>query len=101
LPGCDAIFIGPNDLRAQMRTADGRDPSPEQHEAAVQRVIQIGKQVNCPTGIHAMDPHDALRRAQQGMQFLAVGSDLRMMTLKAQETLEVLRPGEVKELARY
>lgn len=29
LPGVDAIFVGPNDLRAQMRTADGKDPSPE------------------------------------------------------------------------
>jgi len=36
------------------------------------------------------------------MQFIAVGSDLRMMTQKAQETLDVLRPaGEKKDIARY
>ena len=38
LPGCDAIFIGPVDLRAQMRGPDGKDPTPQQHEAAVQKV---------------------------------------------------------------
>ena len=36
------------------------------------------------------------------MQFLAVGSDLRMMTQKAQETIEVLKPQrERKDVARY
>lgn len=102
LPGCDAIFIGPNDLRAQMRSPDGKDPTPEEHEAAVQRVIEVGKKVGCPTGIHEMDPAGALRRASQGMQFLAVGSDLRMMTVKAQETIQALRPaGPVKEAVKY
>src|SRR5204862_4091430 len=38
LPGCDAIFIGPNDLRFQMRTPDGTFPTPEAHEAAIQDV---------------------------------------------------------------
>jgi 4-hydroxy-2-oxoheptanedioate aldolase len=102
LPGCDAIFIGPNDLRAQMRSADGKDPSPEAHEAMIQRVIEAGKKTGCPTGIHAMDPESALARVKQGMQFIAVGSDLRMLTQKAQETLKVLYPGKgAGELARY
>lgn len=102
LPGCDAIFIGPNDLRFQMRGVDGADPTPEQHEAMIQRVIAAGKKVGCPTGIHAMDPQNALLRAQQGMQFLACGSDLRMLVQKSQETLKVLMPEKAgAELARY
>ncbi len=102
LPGCDAIFIGPNDLRAQMRTADGTDPTAEAHEEMIQRVIAAGKKVGTPTGIHAMDPESALRRAEQGMQFIAVGSDLRLMTVKAQETLQTLYPDKAaKDLARY
>ncbi|MFO0867571.1 MAG: aldolase/citrate lyase family protein [Pirellulales bacterium] len=102
LPGCDAIFIGPNDLRAQMRTPDGRDPSPAEHEAAIQRVIEVGKKVGTPTGIHEMDAPGALRRASQGMQFLAVGSDLRLMTVKAQETLAALHPSSSgQDVARY
>jgi len=102
LPGCDAIFIGPNDLRFQMRAPDGTFPTPEEHEAMVQRVIEVGKKVGTPTGIHAMDPESAVERAEQGMQFLAVGSDLRMMTFKAQEYLKTLHPSQAaKDVARY
>ena len=102
LPGCDAIFIGPNDLKFQMRKPDGSFPTPEEHEAMVQRVIEIGRKVGTPTGIHTMDVPAALARARQGMQFLAIGSDLRLMTQKAQEVLKGLRPEErAKDVARY
>ena len=102
LPGCDAIFIGPNDLRFQMRAADGTFPTPEQHEATIQRVIEVGKQVGTPTGIHAMDVPSALERAEQGMQFLAIGSDLRLMTQQAQEVVKGLHPhDEAQDIARY
>ena len=102
LPGCDAIFIGPNDLRFNMRTPDGGKPTPEEHEAMIQRVIDAGKKVGTPTGIHAMDPQSALQRAEQGMQFIAVGSDLRMMSIEMQQTVNTLWPkaGD-KDLARY
>jgi 4-hydroxy-2-oxoheptanedioate aldolase len=102
LPGVDAIFIGPNDLKFQMRQADGTFPSAAEHEALVQQVIKIGKKVGCPTGIHAMSPESGLERAAQGMQFLAVGSDLRMMSLEAQRVLGMLHPEKAgKEMARY
>jgi 4-hydroxy-2-oxoheptanedioate aldolase len=102
LPGCDAIFIGPNDLRFQMRAPDGAMPSPEAHEEMIQRVIATGKKVGTPTGIHAMTPEDALSRAEQGMQFLAVASDLRMMTVAAQQTVETISPDRsASDLARY
>ena len=68
----------------------------------LQRVIDVGKKTGTPTGMHVMDPAAAHRRAEQGMQFIAVGSDLRMMTQKAQETVQALRPtGESKDIARY
>ena len=102
LPGCDAIFIGPVDLRFNMRTPDGGKPTDEEHEALVQEVIRIGKKVGTPTGIHCMDPESALERAEQGMQFLAVASDLRMMNATAGQYVKTLWPeGEEKDLARY
>lgn len=102
LPGCDAIFIGPNDLRAQMRSSDGSDPTAEEHEAMIQRVIEAGKKVKTPTGMHTMEPEEALQRAKDGMQFLAVGSDLRLMSQKAQESLQTLFPeGGTQNVARY
>ena len=102
LPGCDAIFVGPNDLRFNMRPPDGTMPTPEEHEAMIRRVIDVGKRVGTPTGIHTMDPESALKRAEQGMQFIAVGSDLRMLNTRVQETVKALWPeGQQKDLARY
>ena len=102
LPGVDAIFVGPVDLRAQMRKPDGTEATDEQFEAAIQEVIRIGKKVGTPTGMHVMDPKVALKRAEQGMQFIAIGSELRMMTEKAGEILAVVQ-GEKsgKELVKY
>lgn len=102
LPGVDAIFVGPVDLRAQMRKPDGTEATDEEFEAMLQRVIAIGKKTGTPTGMHVMDPKHALRRAEQGMQFIAVGSELRMMTEKASETLAAVHPeGAQKELVKY
>jgi len=102
LPGCDGIFVGPVDLRFNMRTADGRKPTDEEHEAMIQRVIAAGKKAGCPTGIHVMDPAVALKRAEQGMQFIAIGSDLHLLNTKTQEVAGVLWPERTKkDLARY
>lgn len=102
LPGVDAIFVGPVDLRAQMRKRDGSEASDAEFEALLQRIIAIGKKTGTPTGMHVMDPKAAQMRASQGMQFLAVGSELRMMTQRAQEIVQALWPGENrKDLVRY
>jgi len=102
LSGCDAIFVGPSDLRFQMRSPDGAFPTADEHEALIQRVIAVGRQVGTPTGIHTIDVQTARLRAEQGMQFLAVSSDLRMMTQQAESVLDALRPGRQQaEVARY
>ena len=102
LPGVDAIFVGPVDLRAQMRKSDGTEATDAEFEAMLQRVVDIGKKTGTPTGMHVMEPSAAHRRAEQGMQFIAVGSDLRMMTQKAQETVQALRPNAAtSDVARY
>ena len=102
LPGVDAIFVGPVDLRAQMRKPNGAEASDDEHEELIQRVITIGKKTGTPTGIHVMDPETAHRRASQGMQFIAIASDLRLMADRAQELLETLRPEQCrKNLVRY
>ena len=102
LPGCDAIFVGPVDLRFQMREENGTFPTPEAHEAMLQRVIEVGKQTGTPTGMHAMSAEAACSRARQGMQFIAVASDLKMLTEKAQETVAEINPErQQQDIARY
>jgi len=100
-PGVDAIFVGPVDLRANMRKPDGTEATDEEFEAALQQVIDTGRKVGTPTGMHVMDAQTALRRAEQGMQFIAVGSELRMMTVEAQRTLAELTGRTGQDVARY
>jgi 4-hydroxy-2-oxoheptanedioate aldolase len=102
LPGVDAIFVGPVDLRANMRAADATEASDEEFQAALAQVLATGKKCGTPVGIHTMSSEDALRRAEEGWQFLAVGSDLRMMTAQAQRIVaEVLPERAGKDVARY
>ena len=46
-----------------------------------------------------MDAESALQLAEQGMQFIAVGSDPRLMSVQAQETLRILHSEEGGEKA--
>jgi 4-hydroxy-2-oxoheptanedioate aldolase len=102
LPGVDAIFVGPVDLRANMRTSAEDQVSDEQLEAMLARVVTAGKKVGTPTGMHVMEPEHALARVKQGMQFLAVGSDLKMLAQTARQQIAALRPGEAgANLVRY
>lgn len=101
LPGCDGVFVGPNDLRFQMRAADGSFPSDEAHEAMIQRVIQMGRNCGRATGIHVQTPEEAIARIDQGMQFIAVASDLRMLTIQARAVVTAMGLETKKDLARY
>ena len=68
LPGVDAIFVGPNDLKFQMRGPDGVDPTKEEHEAMLQKVLEIGKKVGTPVGVHVLTVEDVQQRiADRGM----------------------------------
>ena len=101
LPGVDAIFVGPNDLQFQMRTPDGKDPSPEEFEAMLQRILAIGKKCGTPVGLHVTSVEAAQKRIAEGWQFIAVGSELRFMVTEAQSTVEGLGLKNAGDLARY
>jgi 4-hydroxy-2-oxoheptanedioate aldolase len=94
LPGVDAIFVGPVDLRANMRRPDGSEAPDDEFEAMIQKVIAIGKAAGTPTGMHTMDLESAQRRAAQGMQYIAMGSDLMLLTKAATDVARVLCPRE-------
>lgn len=102
LPGVDAIFVGPNDLTAQMRGPDGVDPTPAELEAMLQRVLAAGKKVGTPVGLHVQSVEQVQQRIAAGWQFLALGSDLRMLVSRAQEYTSALNLTLNKsDLARY
>jgi 4-hydroxy-2-oxoheptanedioate aldolase len=102
LPGVDAIFVGPNDLTAQMRGPDGIDPSPAELEAMLQRVLAAGKKVGTPVGLHVQSVEAVRQRIEEGWQFIALGSELRMMLNAAQQWAGALNLQAQKgDLARY
>jgi len=102
LPGVDAIFVGPVDLRANMTQPDGTEATDEEFESALQQIVDVGKKTGTPTGMHVMDAAAALHRSEQGMQFIAIGSELRMMTTGAQQIVRTVRPeNSGEDVARY
>jgi 4-hydroxy-2-oxoheptanedioate aldolase len=79
VPGLDAVFVGPNDLSYSMRSADGSFASKEVFEATLTRIREAAQRNKLPCGLHVFSPADALRRAAEGWQFIAVNSELKMM----------------------
>ncbi len=101
LPGCDAIFIGPNDLRFKMRQPDGTFPSEDEVEKAIQRIVAVGRDVRKPIGIHVANTAQVDHRIGQGMQFVAVSSDLGMLAMQSQEIVTALGFEAKTDMARY
>ena len=89
VPGIDAIFVGPNDLTYSMRSADGTFPDKATFEATLTRIREAAKrQTMSPAGCTCSPPADALRRAREGWQFIAVNSELKMMLEGAADLTE-------------
>jgi 4-hydroxy-2-oxoheptanedioate aldolase len=101
VPGVDAVFIGPNDLAANMRGPDGKNPSLEAQVAAHRQVLQACQKIGVPAGIHCYSAEEARQRIAEGWQFLAVGSELRMMMDAAGAIVRTIGLTAKGELARY
>jgi 4-hydroxy-2-oxoheptanedioate aldolase len=100
--GLDAVFVGPNDLAYSMRAADGSSASREAFEATLTRIREAARRNRLPCGLHVLTPADALRRAREGWQFIAVGSELKMMLEGAADlTRQINAQPNPEELARY
>jgi 2-dehydro-3-deoxyglucarate aldolase/4-hydroxy-2-oxoheptanedioate aldolase len=89
LEGIDSIFVGPNDLAADMGHI-GETGHPDVVAAiasAAERCRGLGK----PCGILAPDAARASEYAGYGFTWIATGSDLGLMMAGARRTLETLR----------
>lgn len=101
VPGIDAIFVGPNDLRASMRDASGKDPTPEVFEQALMDILAACRRCGVAAGIHCFSPESVQQRIDQGWQFLALGSDLSLMLGETERSLQVLGRSARGKLANY
>ncbi|MBI2247157.1 MAG: aldolase [Armatimonadetes bacterium] len=91
VPGIDVLFIGPNDLSANLdRFRKFEDP---EFTHAVDRILQAARAHRKAAGIMAAGADDTLARVDQGFRFISVGSDTRMLGAAAASTYEKIRKG--------
>jgi 4-hydroxy-2-oxoheptanedioate aldolase len=102
VPGVDAVFVGPNDLEYSMRAPDGTKPGKELFESTLTRIRETAKRCRLPCGLHVLTAADAVKRAREGWQFIAVGSELKMMLDGAADiTRQINHDDTPGELAKY
>jgi 4-hydroxy-2-oxoheptanedioate aldolase len=101
VPGIDAIFVGPNDLAASMRGKDGKGPSGEATNQAYKHILETCKKHKVAAGFHCGNPEEVKLRIEQGWQFLAIGSELKMMLNGTGEIVQKLGLARQGEMAKY
>lgn len=100
VPGIDAIFVGPNDLAASMRSKDGKPPSAQATAEANAHILATCKKHGVAAGYHCMSVEEAHHRIAEGWQFIAIGSELRMMMDGAGNIMKGMGT-QGKEMAKY
>ncbi len=93
VPGIDAIFVGPNDLAASMRGKDGRPPSGEATREAMKHILATCKKHGVAAGVHCFSADEALARIEEGWQFIAISSELKMMLNGVAAEVQKLKGG--------
>jgi len=101
VPGIDAVFVGPNDLAASMRSPDGKPPSPEVFKQALADILAGCKRNKVAPGIHTFSLEEAKQRIEEGWQFIAVNSELKFMTDGAKKIADGLGLSKGGDLAKY
>ena len=87
--GIDVIFVGPNDLSANLNRFRRFD-DPE-FARAVERILKTAQRHGKAAGYMAANDDDALARIDQGFRFIALGSDARLLAGAAAATYEKIR----------
>jgi len=106
VPGVDAVFIGPNDLLAQMGQVPKMENDSPQFVEALAHILRTAQKHGVAAGIHTSDHEMCNRRLQQGFRFLALASDARFMVAGAGAELKrTTIPGRAErqggEVLRY
>jgi 4-hydroxy-2-oxoheptanedioate aldolase len=101
VPGIDAIFVGPNDLAASMRSPDNKPPTAEATAQAMKHVLETCRRHKVAAGLHCTSGEEARHRIEEGWQFVAISSELRFMLNGAAADLQKLGGRQKGDLARY
>src|SRR5271155_3556535 len=66
VPGIDAIFVGPNDLAASMRSKDNKPPPAEATADAMKHILVTCRKHGVAPGLHCMNVEEARHRIEEG-----------------------------------
>jgi len=101
VPGIDAIFVGPNDLAASMRSKEGRPPSGEATAEAMRHILTTCRKHKVAAGLHCYSGEEARHRIEEGWQLVGIASELKMMLNGTALELQRLGGVQKSELAKY
>ncbi|MBI3912247.1 MAG: 2-dehydro-3-deoxyglucarate aldolase [Armatimonadetes bacterium] len=85
--GVDAVFIGPNDLLAQMGRPPRMETDDPEFVQALEHIRVTAAKYGVAAGIHTADYEAINRRLAEGFRFLALASDARLLVAQAREQL--------------
>ncbi|YAL82638.1 HpcH/HpaI aldolase family protein [Dermacoccaceae bacterium W4C1] len=91
-PGLDGLYIGPSDLTLSVGGATSTDSSVAQtFEAAVARILAAAQAAGISAGFHTPSGEVAVRRMEQGFNFLTIASDIVHLEKIAADHLGTVR----------
>jgi 4-hydroxy-2-oxoheptanedioate aldolase len=99
--GVDAVFVGPNDLAASMRSPDGKPPTPDVFKQTLNDILAGCKRNGIAAGIHTFSVEEAKTRIADGWQFIAVNSELRFLMDGAKRVVEGLGIQRAGDIVKY
>lgn len=91
VPGIDAYIIGPYDLSGSMGRPGELD-HPEV-QLAIEKVLEAGRRLNKPGGIHVIEPDPAAlrKRIEAGFNFLGYSLDIRILDTLCRQHMKIIR----------
>ncbi len=101
VPGIDAIFVGPNDLAASMRSPQGHPPSAQATADAMKEILAACKRNKVAPGVHCFSGEEVVQKIEEGWQFLAINSELKMMMDGAVSVLKTIGAKQKGDIAKY
>lgn len=88
--GVDGCWAGPADMALSMGLDPRKAGESAEHAAALEEVVRACKAVGKIPGIAASTPAEAVRRAEQGFQFITAGGDAGMIASSAAEGVKTM-----------
>ncbi|HET6385493.1 MAG TPA: aldolase/citrate lyase family protein [Armatimonadota bacterium] len=101
VPGIDGMFVGPNDLLSSMNKTPAMDSDDAQFVDALRHLRETANKHQIAPGIHTANPDAARRRIDEGWRFVAVSSELGLMTQASRAAAEAITGRSTSGGPRY